>query len=177
MRTAAVPCRARTAWPPASSIDTSPAPRNGSLTSSCRGHLVGTSTRTKPGIPNEVDLPDEVRSSLFVNLLTEDNLPYYFRTIERLFGARQRVGHLGPSLDRGGRPPLDRAPRLPHGDPAIDPSRLERARMAQVECGEVPDPRPAARRRSSTSRCKSSPLASPITTPASCSMTARAMRS
>ena len=24
-----------------------------------------------------------VRSSLFVNLLTEDNLPYYFRTIER----------------------------------------------------------------------------------------------
>ncbi|MGH9185224.1 MAG: acyl-ACP desaturase, partial [Acidimicrobiales bacterium] len=27
--------------------------------------------------PDDVDLPDEVRSALFVNLLTEDNLPYY----------------------------------------------------------------------------------------------------
>ena len=34
----------------------------------------------------DVHLPDEVRSSLFVNLLTEDNLPYYFRTIEFMFG-------------------------------------------------------------------------------------------
>src|SRR3546814_2105468 len=36
--------------------------------------------------PDEVSLSDEVRSSLFVNLLTEDNLPYYFRTIEAMFG-------------------------------------------------------------------------------------------
>ena len=36
--------------------------------------------------PDEVDMPDAVRSSLFVNLLTEDNLPYYFRIIEQLFG-------------------------------------------------------------------------------------------
>src|SRR5215212_7051085 len=32
-------------------------------------------------------IDDAVRSSLIVNLLTEDNLPYYFRTIERMFGA------------------------------------------------------------------------------------------
>ena len=32
-------------------------------------------------------IDDAVRSSLIVNLLTEDNLPYYFRTIERTFGA------------------------------------------------------------------------------------------
>ena len=52
---------------------------------------------------------DEVRSALFVNLLTEDNLPYYFRTIERMFGADSAVGHVGPPLDRRGGPPLDRA--------------------------------------------------------------------
>src|SRR5690348_7676259 len=31
-------------------------------------------------------IDDAVRSSLIVNLLTEDNLPYYFRTIERELG-------------------------------------------------------------------------------------------
>ena len=44
--------------------------------------------------------PDGVRSALFVNLLTEDNLPYYFRDIERLFG-RDDAGASGPG---GGRP-------------------------------------------------------------------------
>src|SRR5947207_15342568 len=39
---------------------------------------------------DEVPMPDGVRSALFVNLLTEDNLPYYFRTIEALFGADSR---------------------------------------------------------------------------------------
>src|SRR6478609_9577806 len=48
--------------------------------------------------PGEVWTEDEapmdpaVRSSLFVNLLTEDNLPYYFRTIETLFGADSAWG-------------------------------------------------------------------------------------
>jgi acyl-[acyl-carrier-protein] desaturase len=32
-------------------------------------------------------IDDAVRSALIVNLLTEDNLPYYFRTIERELGA------------------------------------------------------------------------------------------
>ena len=31
------------------------------------------------------ELPEAARSALFVNLLTEDNLPYYFRDIERMF--------------------------------------------------------------------------------------------
>src|SRR5512138_747616 len=31
-------------------------------------------------------IDDKVRSALFVNLLTEDNLPYYFRDIELMFG-------------------------------------------------------------------------------------------
>src|SRR5438094_7065839 len=33
------------------------------------------------------ELPTEVRSALFVNLLTEDNLPYYFWTLDHIFGA------------------------------------------------------------------------------------------
>lgn len=31
-------------------------------------------------------IDDAVRSSLIVNLLTEDNLPYYFRTVEGTLG-------------------------------------------------------------------------------------------
>ena len=33
-----------------------------------------------------ITIDDAVRSALIVNLLTEDNLPYYFRSIERMFG-------------------------------------------------------------------------------------------
>jgi acyl-[acyl-carrier-protein] desaturase len=90
--------------------------------------------------PEETSLGPDVRSSLFVNLLTEDNLPYYFRTIETRFG---RGGAWGEWVRRWtaeeGRHSIvirdyltvTRAP---------DPVALERARMAQVQCGEVPDP-------------------------------------
>ena len=40
--------------------------------------------------PEEMKISAPVRSALFVNVLTEDNLPYYFRDIERMFG---RDGH------------------------------------------------------------------------------------
>ena len=36
--------------------------------------------------PEEMPVADSLRSALFVNLLTEDNLPYYFETIDRVFG-------------------------------------------------------------------------------------------
>src|SRR5438046_4726894 len=36
--------------------------------------------------PAAVPLDDAVRSALYVNLLTEDNLPYYFHSITTLFG-------------------------------------------------------------------------------------------
>ena len=36
--------------------------------------------------PEEMKISAPVRSALFVNVLTEDNLPYYFRDIERMFG-------------------------------------------------------------------------------------------
>jgi acyl-[acyl-carrier-protein] desaturase len=49
-------------------------------------------SRGRDYVPDEVwhedeyALPDAVRSALYVNLLTEDNLPYYFHSISMLFG-------------------------------------------------------------------------------------------
>ncbi len=85
-------------------------------------------------------LPDEVRSALFVNLLTEDNLPYYFRTIERMFGADTAWGTWARRWTaEEGRHSIVIRDYLTVTR-AIDPVQLERARMAQVECGEVPEP-------------------------------------
>ena len=36
--------------------------------------------------PADYPVSDAVRSALFLNLLTEDNLPYYFAHIARVFG-------------------------------------------------------------------------------------------
>jgi acyl-[acyl-carrier-protein] desaturase len=90
--------------------------------------------------PDEVALSDEVRSALFVNLLTEDNLPYYFRTIERMFGGDTAWGTWARRWTaEEGRHSIVIRDYLTVTR-AIDPVVLERARMAQVECGEVPEP-------------------------------------
>ena len=90
--------------------------------------------------PDDVQLPDEVRSSLFVNLLTEDNLPYYFRTIERMFGRDSAWGVWARRWTaEEGRHSIVIRDYLTVTR-AIDPVSLERARMAQVECGQVPEP-------------------------------------
>lgn len=88
--------------------------------------------------PNEVVLDPAVRSSLFVNLLTEDNLPYYFRTIETLFGADEAWGTwVRRWTAEEGRHSIVIRDYLTVTR-AIDPVALERARMRQVEGGEVP---------------------------------------
>ena len=85
-------------------------------------------------------IDDAVRSSLLVNLLTEDNLPYYFRTVEGLFGAD---GPWGTWVRRWtaeeGRHAMAIYGYL-MATRAIDPHHLERCRMAQVSRGETPDP-------------------------------------
>jgi acyl-[acyl-carrier-protein] desaturase len=90
--------------------------------------------------PSEADLPPPVRSALFVNLLTEDNLPYYSRTIERMFGG---TGAWGEWVRRWtaeeGRHSIVIRDYLTVTR-AIDPWALERARMAQVAGGRVPEP-------------------------------------
>ena len=85
-------------------------------------------------------LTPEVRSALLVNLLTEDNLPYYFRTVESMFGAD---GAWGAWVRRWtaeeGRHSMAIYGYL-MATRAIDPIELERSRMAQVSGGIAPDP-------------------------------------
>ncbi|MBA2386159.1 MAG: acyl-ACP desaturase [Acidimicrobiia bacterium] len=85
-------------------------------------------------------IDDAVRSALYVNLLTEDNLPYYFRSIERMFGPDGAWGEWGRrwTAEEG------RHAMVIYGyltvSRAIDPVALERGRMAQVSQGVTPDP-------------------------------------
>ncbi len=85
-------------------------------------------------------IDDAVRSSLIVNLLTEDNLPYYFRSIERMFGADGAWG----TWARRWTAEEGRHSMAIYGylmtTRAVDPVDLERGRMAQVSGGQTPDP-------------------------------------
>jgi len=90
--------------------------------------------------PDEAAPPVAVRSSLFVNLLTEDNLPYYFRTIEAMFGRDSAWGAWSRrwTAEEGRHSIVIRDYLTVTRQ--IDPVALERARMAQVTCGQVPEP-------------------------------------
>ncbi len=85
-------------------------------------------------------LTPEVRSALYVNLLTEDNLPYYFRTVESIFGPDGAWGEWVRrwTAEEG------RHSMVIYGylaaTQAIDLVELERGRMAQVSRGETPEP-------------------------------------
>jgi acyl-[acyl-carrier-protein] desaturase len=85
-------------------------------------------------------LTPEVRSALLVNLLTEDNLPYYFRTVERMLGADGPWG----TWVRRWTAEEGRHSMAIYGylmtTRAIDPVELERSRMVQVSKGETPEP-------------------------------------
>jgi acyl-[acyl-carrier-protein] desaturase len=98
-----------------------------------------------PWSPADADLggaviDDATRSSLIVNLLTEDNLPYYFRTIERVLGADGAWG----AWARRWTAEEGRHSMAIYGylmvTRAVDPVALERSRMHQVSTGEVPEP-------------------------------------
>ena len=103
-------------------------------------------TRGRNAVPGETWDPDEVpmapgvRSALFVNLLTEDNLPYYFRTIEALFGADSIWGAwVRRWTAEEGRHSIVIRDYLTVTR-SVDPVALERARMHQVSTGITPDP-------------------------------------
>ncbi|QQS25843.1 MAG: acyl-ACP desaturase [Actinomycetota bacterium] len=86
------------------------------------------------------ELSDGVRSALFVNLLTEDNLPYYFRDIERMLGSDGAFGEWTRRWTaEEGRHSIAIRDYLT-ATRAVDPVVLERARMAQVSGGQVPQP-------------------------------------
>ena len=88
----------------------------------------------------EVDLDAGVRSALLVNLLTEDNLPYYTSTLTSLYG---NAGVWGVWVRRWtaeeGRHSIVLRDYVTVTR-TLDPVALERARVAQVECGQIPRP-------------------------------------
>jgi acyl-[acyl-carrier-protein] desaturase len=90
--------------------------------------------------PSEVPMPDAVRSALFVNLLTEDNLPYYFHTIDGLFGK----DCVFRAWDRRWTAEENRHAIVLRDymvvTRSLDPVALERARMAQMCAAVVPEP-------------------------------------
>src|SRR3954468_2863534 len=87
----------------------------------------------------EFPLPPAVRSALFVNLLTEDNLPHYFETINRVFGLEAWRGWARRWTAEEMRHAIVIRDYLTVTR-AIDPVELERARMIQVSGGQVPQP-------------------------------------
>jgi acyl-[acyl-carrier-protein] desaturase len=99
--------------------------------------------RSDPKAPwnaDRVPLPSAVRSALFVNLLTEDNLPYYFRTIERMFGNQgiwRDWAHRWTAEE--GRHSIAMRDYLTVTG-VLDPWALEDGRMSQVSGGKVPEP-------------------------------------
>ncbi len=89
--------------------------------------------------PEEYQLPEAVRSALFVNLLTEDNLPYYFDTIDNLFqGEAWRVWARRWTAEEQRHSMVIRD--FLTVTRAVDPVALERARMQQVSLAVVPQP-------------------------------------
>ncbi len=86
------------------------------------------------------EMDEAVRTSLFVNLLTEDNLPYYTRDISSLFGNDSAFGEWGRTWTaEEGRHSIVIRDYLTVTR-AVDPVALERARMQQVRGGQVPTP-------------------------------------
>jgi acyl-[acyl-carrier-protein] desaturase len=90
--------------------------------------------------PSEAPMDEAVRSALFVNLLTEDNLPHYFRTIRSFFDVDEPWGAWARRWTaEEGRHSIVIRDYLTVTR-SVDPVALERGRMAQVSRGEVPEP-------------------------------------
>src|SRR3974390_3002811 len=94
--------------------------------------------RSPPAAGSAEPLPDGVASALFVNVLTEDNLPYYFASIDDLFGRDGAWGYWTRrwTAEEGRHSIVLRDYLIMSGH--IDPVSLERARMAQVTGGVTP---------------------------------------
>ena len=90
--------------------------------------------------PNDADITEAARSALFVNLLTEDNLPHYFRAVAGLLGGDDAWGAWARRWTaEEGRHAIVIRDYLTVTR-AVDPVALERARMIQVSTGVVPQP-------------------------------------
>ncbi len=94
--------------------------------------------------PDEYPLAPAVRSALFVNLLTEDNLPYYFSTIDRIFAPRGAPVDAWRTWNRRWTAEENRHAIVIRDyltvTRALDLVALERARMHQMCTAVVPEP-------------------------------------
>jgi acyl-[acyl-carrier-protein] desaturase len=90
--------------------------------------------------PEQSKLCDGARSALFLNILTEDNLPHYYRTISARFGNDDVWGEWNRRWTaEEGRHAIVIRDYLAVNR-SIDMRELERARMRQVSLGLVPNP-------------------------------------
>ena len=91
----------------------------------------------------ETALSQGARSALLVNLLTEDNLPWYTRTISRMFGGKSAWGEWAQrwTAEEGRHAIVMRDYITVSG--LVDPKVLEDGRMAQVSGAVVPEPETA----------------------------------
>ena len=132
---------------------------------------VGRNYIEEPWEPTDSHLSEISRLSLEVNLLTEDNLPYYHLALVGDVRPRRDLGRVGPSVDRRGGPARDRPPRLPDRDAGARPRRA-RARTHEDGSGRLlPGRQRRILRRSlegwCTPRCRSSRPGSRSATPGS----------
>jgi acyl-[acyl-carrier-protein] desaturase len=99
----------------------------------------------RPWSEADTTIDESVRSALYVNLLTEDNLPYYFRDIDRTLGRDGAWGEWARrwTAEEGRHAIVIRDYLILTR--AVDPIALERARMHQVMTGQVPEPSTVAR--------------------------------
>ena len=87
--------------------------------------------------PNEVHVSEAARAALVVNLLTEDNLPYYFSTLIGVRGEGPWAEWTRRWTAEEGRHAIVIRDYLTVTR-AVDPIALERGRMQQVSTGEAP---------------------------------------
>lgn len=88
-----------------------------------------------------VTLAPGVASALWVNLLTEDNLPYYFHAIADAFGFDSAMGEWGRRWTAEEQRHACVIRDWVCATRAVDPVALERARMAHVSAGYRPEQR------------------------------------
>jgi acyl-[acyl-carrier-protein] desaturase len=105
---------------------------------------LGLNYKTKLWTPDDYTLSDGIRSSIYVNLLTEDNLPYYSPTIIHY------LRYSSPLLEWGHVWTEEEAKHSvvirewAHVTRALDPVMLEQGRKVQMRKADVPNPQSLA---------------------------------
>ena len=100
----------------------------------------GTPFSVRPWAPTDYPLPDGVRSSIYVNLLTEDNLPYYTNTLARLSSPTHPIADWNHqwTMEENRHAMVMRD--WVHVSRCIDPVLLEDGRRVQMFRAMVPAP-------------------------------------